>query len=127
MTEKKTKEINWIWDLLIVVGLCIALTVMLVPLLWIARFSFMSADDYSYMYQVGGVFKETHSVLKTFIHQAGESLETWKTWQGLYFADWLYFVILDLFGHNLYFIGTYIGIFSLWHLSYFIRFRARTN
>lgn len=113
MTEKKTKEINRIWDLLIVVGLCIALTVMLVPLLWIARFSFMSADDYSYMYQVGGVFKETHSVIKTFIHQAGESLETWKTWQGLYFADWLYFVILDLFGHNFYFIGTYIGIFSL--------------
>lgn len=113
MTEKKTKEINRIWDILILTGLCITLVVMLVPLLWIARYSFMSADDYSYMYQVGGVFKETHSVIKTFIYEAGQSIETWKTWQGLYFADWLYFVILDFFGSDMYFIGTYIGIFSL--------------
>ena len=107
------KKENPRWDALILLGLLFTLVVILIPRILIAKYSFMSADDFSYMYQVGGIWKASHSVFKTLIFEAKQSIETWKTWQGLYFADWLYFVVLTFFGEKAYFMGTYISVASI--------------
>ena len=111
--NSEEKKENPIWDALILLGLLFTLVVILIPIILIAKYSFMSADDFSYMYQVGGIWKASHSVFKTLIFEAKQSIETWKTWQGLYFADWLYFVVLTFFGEKAYFMGTYISVASI--------------
>ena len=110
---KEMKNRTDIFDILILSGLTVTLVIILIPLFMISKYSFMSADDFSYMYQVGGVWKESHSVLKTLWFEAVQSYETWKSWQGLYFADWLYFVLLAIFAEKAYFVSTFIGLISL--------------
>ncbi len=111
--NNRQSKTDLIWDLLIIAGLVIALAIICVPLFMISKYSFMSADDFSYMYQVGGEWKSSHSVIKNLIFEVKQSIETWKTWQGLYFADWLYFVVLSFFGESAYFITAFIGILSM--------------
>ena len=107
------KDKNEISDWIILVGLLTILTAVLIPLLIISKYSFMTADDFSYMIHVGGVWKDNHSVFKTVIYAVNQSYETWKTWQGLYFADWLYFVVLPIFGENAYGVSAYMSLFSM--------------
>ncbi len=107
------KKKSDLYDILILIGLLATLIILIVPLLIIAKYSFPTTDDFSYLYHVGPYWKESHSVIKTLYLCAVYSLETWKSWQGLYFADWLYFVFLSLFAEKTYFICTWVGIFSL--------------
>ena len=107
------KKKSDLYDILILIGLLATLIILIVPLLIIAKYSFPTTDDFSYLYYVGPYWKDSHSIIKTLYLCAVYSLETWKSWQGLYFADWLYFVFLSLFAEKAYFICTWVGLFSL--------------
>ena len=107
------KKKSDLYDILILIGLLATLIILIVPLLIIAKYSFPTTDDFSYLYYVGPYWKDSHSLIKTLYHCAAYSLETWKTWQGLYFADWLYFVFLSLFAEIAYFVCTWLGLLSL--------------
>ncbi|MBO4775681.1 MAG: hypothetical protein J5515_03615 [Lachnospiraceae bacterium] len=107
------KKKSDIYDILILIGLLATLIILIVPLLIIAKYSFPTTDDFSFLYYVGPYWKDSHSVIKTLYHCALYSFETWKTWQGLYFADWLWFVMLALFAEKAYFVCTWLGLFSV--------------
>lgn len=76
----------------------LALIAVLIPLFQIARYNFMSVDDYSYAMHSGQIYKETHSVWKVFAGQIAYVADYYKTWQGTYFSEWL---TTSLMGHFL--------------------------
>ena len=100
----------------------LALIAVLVPLFQIARYNFMSVDDYSYAMHSGQIYKETHSVWKVFAGQIAYVADYYKTWQGTYFSEWLTTSLMGIFCENAYYVGTFLclGIFVISQVLFFL-------
>ena len=105
---KVSKISQKVQERIVLVGLFGLLGVLLVLMCLMGKYSFRQVDDYSYAY-VEDVWISTHSVWKTLVGEIHYSIETWRDWQGLYFGDWLFFVLLAIFGRDGYFITVYLA------------------
>ena len=107
MSKLKNREVQ---EKLVFLFLLIALIVAIIPLLVIAHYNSMSADDYSFGALPQSVFDNTHSILAVLTSQITESARSWHKWQGTYFSEWLMSSLLGLFGKNHYYMGAYISL-----------------
>ena len=110
MKQKRDKQ--EIQERIILLGLLFILVGLLVLIFWMGKYSFRQVDDFAYAH-VESVWLETHSVLKTMVGELSQTIENWKTWQGLYFGDWIYFVLLAIFGREGYFVSSYLTVMCL--------------
>ncbi len=77
----------------IAVGLFFLLIILLIPLLWIARYNVMSVDDYKYLNIARSGMQEGAGAI---LAQVRNAFDCWKTWQGQYFANWSIMTFLAL-------------------------------
>lgn len=100
----------------IIIGVSIlALIIILIPLIYIAKYNHSCADDYSYGILTHQTWQDTHSlieVVKTAIKQVGI---TYQDWQGTFSAIFLMALQPAIFGEQYYWITTVllIGTFIL--------------
>lgn len=100
----------------IIIGVSIfVLILILIPLIYIAKYNHSCADDYSYGILTHQTWQDTHSlieVVKTAISQVGI---TYQNWQGTFSAIFLMALQPAIFGEQYYWITTVllIGTFIL--------------
>lgn len=100
-------------DYVVLLGLSLIMLLLLIPIFVIAKYSFIQGDDILYYFQAGDIWRDGHSFLKTIIYEGKQSIELWKSWQGLFFSDWVYLVIMAFWGEKAFGITAFIGIISL--------------
>lgn len=83
---------------LIALALFVFLIISLIPLLLIARYNFLSMDDYTYSNIVRDSIYEGQSFFGILWAQACNAYECFSTWQGQYFVNWVIMVFLALGG-----------------------------
>ena len=105
---------------LIAFGLCMVLIILLIPLIMIARYNFMSMDDYTYGNIVHGNISEGQTFWNILQVQAKNAYECWSTWQGQYFANWLIMVFLALGGGEHYYLVVMITLIPLLLAEFFL-------
>ncbi len=69
--------------------LAIATVALLVPFVYVSKYAYPLADDYTYAAETHRVFTETHSVFLTFIEAFKTAAETYLYWQGTYTSCYL--------------------------------------
>lgn len=87
--------------------------ILLMPLLWIAKYNVVSADDYSYLNIAQSNMHEGGNILGVIFGQAKNAFDCWKTWQGQYFANWSIMTFLALKGADHYIVVTLITLVPL--------------
>lgn len=98
---------------ILAVLLSVLLIIGIIPLFILARYNVPSADDYSYAIISEPIWRETHSVLLTLWDQIKNAADTWKTWQGTYFAEWFSLSAIAFFGRDAYFMTPYITLLPM--------------
>ncbi len=91
---------------LVCLGVILLTVAVLAPLFAIARYNFLSVDDFEYAQMGGIVWEQTHSVLQVFLHQLSYAKDYYFRWQGTYFSEWMATSLMGLFGKNAYYMGT---------------------
>ena len=83
----------------------------IVPLLIIACYNQMCADDYCYGLLTHKAWLESHSVINTLYAAIDQVKLSWNTWQGTYSAIFLMALQPGIFSEETYFLSTYIILF----------------
>ena len=111
--NSKKKYIN----ISIMILLGIVTIAMLVPFIYVSKYSYPFADDFSYGADAHKVFTETRSVWLTVIEAFKTSADTYINWQGTYTSCFLMALQPAVFGRKLYHLTGVILLGSLF-LSY---------
>ena len=91
-------------DKIIIGASILVLIIILIPLIYIAKYNHSCADDYSYGILTHQSWKNTHSIIevvKTAIKQVGI---TYQNWQGTFSAVFLMALQPAIFGEEYYWI-----------------------
>lgn len=105
---------------LVAAGLFLFLIILLIPLLWIARYNVMAVDDYKYLNIArNGMQGE---IIGVILSQIRNALDCWKTWQGQYFANWSIMTFLALGGAENYFLVPWITLIPLLLADYALQY-----
>lgn len=92
----------------------------LVPLLIIAFYNVMCADDYSYGFLAHKAYMESHSVLSCLKAAAQKVHSSYFGWQGTYSAIFLMALQPGIISEKLYFLTTYFVLFFLLEVQYIL-------
>lgn len=86
---------------MIAIMLMVILTACVGLLLYVGRYNCLNVgDDFIYAKAGQQVWNSTHSVFAMFKYAIADSINMWKTWQGLYFDNMLYAFLLGMFAEN---------------------------
>lgn len=102
---KEEKQVKWLC-----IGMVLTLIVVLIPLLWISVYNFMSADDYTFAMEAANAWRNTHSVWKVFSVQVAETERMYQTWQGTFFDIWFTGAMMGFFAEDAYYMGTVLSL-----------------
>ena len=67
----------------------VALIILLIPVIWVSKFAYPWADDFSYASEARAVFVSTHNVFKTIAMAFSTMKDSYLTWQGTYTSCFL--------------------------------------
>ena len=95
-----------------------ALLISLIPLLYLARYTHPTTDDYVYGAEAYHTWSETHSFPQTLETAFKVTSDTFTNWQGTYSACFLMSLQPDVFG--IYWITPFILIFSFIGANYWL-------
>lgn len=95
---------------LLLSGMVLVTIAILVPLFWIAKYNFMSIDDFSFAVGGNAVWEETGSVLKVLIYEWSYAWDFWKTWQGTVTAEWIKNSLMAIFAEDAYYVGAFLPL-----------------
>lgn len=118
ITSKKSN------GMIIVSIICIAITVLLIiPTIYVSRYAYPWADDFSYAAETHKTFVETGSFFKAIARAAETSMESYRDWQGTYTSCFLMAMQPAAFGTKLYHTTGFIMLGALF-VSYLSLFYA---
>lgn len=103
---KNEKKQEWF----IVIALSCLLAILLIPTLYVGRYSFRQADDFAY---ADTVWKDTNSILNTISFEFHQSARLYHEWQGLYSSNILFLLVQTFFADKYYFLTPFVAIISL--------------
>lgn len=103
--------------------LCVfVLIVSILPLLWIAQYNHLSADDYRSSLQVKSVWEEQHRIWPVIKEALNYVKTMYFTWQGTYTCSFLLTIQPSAFSYGLYPVTAYINIFLIvFAIFFFVR------
>lgn len=114
MNDKLTKR----YKLIIVIISLLSL----IPLIVIAMYSRPSADDYSYSKFLVDILNRDHNIYELIIEAVKVDINSWKTWNGPYIAQFFMTLQPGIFGEKLYGLGAIaIIVFSVIALIFTFR------
>lgn len=85
----------------------------LLPLLWIAKYNYPSADDYTNGSRCFHVWEAGHSLLGVLGEALSRTVEEWMTWRGCFTSSFLSALPPNIWGENLYFLTAWIVLITL--------------
>lgn len=94
-------------------GSVLGLMGILALLIAVARYNFMSADDYSYVINSVDDWRTNHSVLNVLSRQFGYAYNYYFTWQGTFAAEWLGSSLMVMICEDYYWLGTVIMLVAM--------------
>ncbi|MEG2321875.1 MAG: DUF6056 family protein [Bacilli bacterium] len=100
----------------------IAFIITLIPLFILSFYNHPSNDDFYYGSKTYHTYQETGSILNTLSSAVDQVKETYINWQGTYSAVFLFSLQPAIFSENVYWIGTFILLFSLIITTLFLSF-----
>ncbi len=109
---KKILKIEWSGKFLAILGV-IALILITIPTIMLARYMVPSADDYGYTLYTHNIWEQTHNIGQVFHYASFQARESWYAWQGTYSSIFLMSLAPFIFGDQFYFLGTVIILFVL--------------
>lgn len=96
-------------QIFLIFSVCMLIIVVL-PLLIIANYNFLSVDDYSFVNDSINLWRDTHSIPKVLVSQFNVAVEMYKTWQGTFAISWLGGGLTVVIGEFHYYLVTYISL-----------------
>ena len=105
---------------LIALGLFTLLVILLIPLLLIARYNVMGADDFWYYDMAQKGLFEGQSIWGILAAQIRNTIEYWKGWQGPYTSTFFQFTFWSVGGENYYYVTTFITLLPLLVADFFL-------
>ena len=105
---------------LIALGLVTLLVILLIPLLLIARYNVMGADDFWYYDMAQNGLYEGQSIWGILAAQIRNTFEYWKGWQGPYTSTFFQFTFWSVGGENYYYVTTFITLVPLLLADFFL-------
>lgn len=113
--EKKgsQKSGKWITPKALAIFLTIGYVISLMPLLWISKFNYPSADDYTNGSRCYHVWEAGHSVLKVLAEAFSRTIDEWLTWRGCFTSSFLSALPPNIWGEKLYFLTTWVVLLTL--------------
>lgn len=93
--------------------LSIGYGISLIPLLWIAKYNYPSADDYTNGSRCYHVWEEGHSVLAVLGEALSRTIEEWRTWRGCFTSSFLSALPPNIWGEKMYFLTAWIVLLTL--------------
>lgn len=95
------------------------LIALLIPVIWVSKYAYPWADDFSYASEARAVFVSTHNVLKTIAMAFSTMKDSYLTWQGTYTSCFLMALQPAVFSIKLYHLT---GVFMLGSIliSYYV-------
>lgn len=85
----------------------------LLPLLWIAKYNYPSADDYTNGSRCYHVWEAGHSLFGVLGEALSRTVEEWLTWRGCFTSSFLSALPPNIWGENLYFLTAWIVLITL--------------
>lgn len=87
----------------------------LIPILWIARYNYPSADDYTNGSSCYHVWEESHSLFRVIGEAASRMVNEWFEWRGCFTSSFLSALTPNIFGEKWYFLTTWLvlGMLSI--------------
>lgn len=85
----------------------------LIPLLWIAKYNYPSADDYTNGSRCYHVWRLEHSVSGVLREALSRTMEEWRTWRGCFTSSFLSALPPNIWGEKLYFLTAWIILLTL--------------
>ena len=117
MRQSGEKWIKRIQKLLTPKRLAVFLTVVyvvsLVPLLWIAKYNYPSADDYTNGSRCHQIWEMGGSVFRVIGEALLRTVDEWFTWRGCYTSSFLSALPPNIWGDNLYFLTPWLVLLTL--------------
>lgn len=104
---------KWITLRTLAIFLTIGYVISLVPLLWIAKFNYPSADDYTNGSRCYHVWEAEHSILKVLAEAFSRTIDEWLTWRGCFTSSFLSALPPNIWGEKLYFLTTWVVLLTL--------------
>ncbi len=93
--------------------LTIGYGISLIPLLWIAKFNYPSADDYTNGSQCYHVWEAGHSLTAVLGEALSRAAEEWRIWRGCFTSSFLSALPPNIWGENLYFLTPWLILITL--------------
>lgn len=90
------------------VFLTVAYVMSLVPILWIARYNYPSADDYTNGSSCHHVWEESHSLFRVIGEAVSRTVNEWFEWRGCFTSSFLSALTPNIFGEKWYFLTTWL-------------------
>lgn len=97
----------------IAVLLTVVYVVSLVPLLWIAKYNYPSADDYTNGSRCHQIWEMGGSVFRVIGEALLRTVDEWFTWRGCYTSSFLSALPPNIWGDNLYFLTPWVVLLML--------------
>ncbi len=117
LSEWGKKIVSQIQKLLTPKGTAVLLTICyiisLIPLLWIAKYNYPSADDYTNGSRCYHVWEAGHSLIKVMGEAISRTADEWLTWRGCYTSSFLSALPPSIFGEKLYGLTAWIVLLTL--------------
>ena len=95
------------------VFLTVVYVVSLVPLLWIAKYNYPSADDYTNGSRCHQIWEMGGSVFRVIGEALLRTVDEWFTWRGCYTSSFLSALPPNIWGDNLYFLTPWLVLLTL--------------
>lgn len=93
--------------------LTVVYVVSLVPLLWIAKYNYPSADDYTNGSRCHQIWEMGGSVFRVIGEALLRTVDEWFTWRGCYTSSFLSALPPNIWGDNLYFLTPWVVLLML--------------
>lgn len=90
--------------------LCIGLVGIMLPLFLVAGYNVPSVDDFAFATMAGYYYGDEYGVLEIILMEIRNAYEQWNTWQGLYFSNFVSFIVNAFCMQEYYFVNI---VFSL--------------
>lgn len=121
MVEKGNQcMVNWFTPKRVAICLTIGYVVSLIPLFWIGKYNFPSADDYTNGSRCYHVWEAEHSVFEVLKEAFSRTIDEWLTWRGCYTSSFFSSLPPSIFGERLYFLTTIIVLLMLTFATIFL-------
>lgn len=102
------KSEKWITPRNLAIFLTVIYVISIIPLLWIARYNFPSADDYTNGSVCFHVWEKEHSVSGVIAEAFLRTVDEWFHWRGCFTSSFLSALTPNIWGENVYFITTWL-------------------